>query len=242
MINYDCTNWNLICTSRIADCIRTPYTSVAIEDMDWSWMSGCDCDGDLRRRRPVEALRRCHPCERRRQQQQQRQGFGQRGPPSHDPDNSPSLLWRLSRAILVIKRRKHKKQSSEPTASATDAPGADDADGVDGVDRASNLKMMGMMSPGSRRGDYHPVTPGAEAAAMAAGEPPPQPSGRPFAGAPCRRRRLGGPSMPGRHSPIGTSPIEAELEPECCKRNSQALSPNCPANSWVAASRWRAAY
>ena len=198
------------------DCKRPAGTSVAIEDMDWSWMKedyvcfteAFDADAEL-----------SELC-----------GDGESDAASSssndkDSDNEGHLLMILiilptlllaviAWAILVmIKRRKPEKPPSaaEPTPLSPSTLVASMAS-----IEASNLKMMGTMSEGPQAAEPvaeaitvpHGHVSGAEAAAaMAAGEPPPQPS----EGLGARTLQRLASWRAGEEPP---PPPEAELEPE----------------------------
>ena len=103
--------------------------------------------GFRRRRRAVEALRRCR--QRCRRQQQQRQGFGQRGAPPHDPDNSPNLTSRGYR-LGHISDDQAAQDQAVVIATVCGAPPTHEPTPLSPSALASieagNLKMMGMMS------------------------------------------------------------------------------------------------
>ena len=167
------------------DCKVRAGTSVAIEDMDWSSMNEdyvCfteDFDAD------AELSELCDDGES--------DAAGSSSSNGKDSDNEGHLLMILiilptlllaviAWAILVmIKRRKLASicdRLRRPSAAAPPAhePTPLSPSTLASVE-ASNLKMMGMMSEPVAEATSAPkghIT-GAEAAAMAAGEPPPQP-------------------------------------------------------------------
>jgi hypothetical protein len=170
------------------DCKRRAGTSVAIEDMDWSSMTEdyvCftetfDADAEL--------SKLCDEGE---------SNAGTSSSNDKDSDNEGHLLMILlclplgllaviAWAILVvIKRRKIKRWLSPPSAAAPPAhePTPMPPSTLASIE-ASNLKMMGMEEPPQAAEPVaeaitlpHGHVSGTEAAAaMAAGEPPPQPS------------------------------------------------------------------
>ena len=193
-----------------ADCKRRAGTSTAIEDMDWSSMNEdyvCftetfDADAEL-----------SDLCD------EGESNAGTSSSNGKDSDNEGHLLMILiilptlllaviAWAILVmIKRRKLSRlcRRAAPPAHEPTAPSPSALASIE----ASNLKMMGMRSEEPQAAEPvaeaiipHGHVSGAEAAAMAAGEPPPQPSagwGRRFA------------SWRAEPPP----PPEPEFEPEC---------------------------
>ena len=198
------------------DCKRRAGTSTAIEDMDWSSMTEdyvCftetfDADAEL--------TELCGDGE-----SDAASSSSSNGKDSDNEGHLLMILYLLPTGILVviaililvmIKRRKI-RACCRPSAAAPPAhePTPLSPSTLASIE-ASNLKMMGMVSeeppqaaePIAEALPHGHIT-GTEAAAMAAGEPPPQPSagwGRRFAS----WRTVAEPPPP---------PPEAELAPEC---------------------------
>ena len=163
-----------------ADCKRRAGTSTAIEDMDWSSMvedyvcftETFDADAEL-----------SDLCD------EGESNAGTTSSNDKDSDNEGHLLMILiilptlllaviAWAILVMIKRRKIRACCRPSAAAPPAhePTPLSPSTLASVE-ASNLKMMGMMSEPVAEATSAPkghIT-GAEAAAMAAGEPPPQP-------------------------------------------------------------------